>query len=386
MKIKTSTKSNKILAVLLCAAMTVAGMLTFTGCSGSDKLTGNMTDIGDTQPGDIYAEIRFRDFEGVLMFKLFGDVAPVAVEEFAKAAESGYYDNKTLHRVLKDVLVQGGALNFDGSDAAVSELSEQLLFDVETHSNARPFYGALAFAVDEETGKNFRQFFIVTAKSVDVDAERDKLREILDSATDEQLSADDRKMFEGLYSDYKNIPAAAKERYKELGGLPLLDGKVTVFGQLIVTDSELLRNIAAVDVVAGNRIDDENPALRNGKGQFSRPADDLFISSVRIIRIPKEGEDGYVETPQLEDFAVTDEEVQIVGMWISDYDDDENNYMEFFADGRVNYMGENAQWSISGNQLTVTLDGESSTLPFSVVGDTLMLYGGGFAATYTRIV
>jgi cyclophilin family peptidyl-prolyl cis-trans isomerase len=263
--------------------MCITLLLGLTGCNG-ENFPGNMSGIRDWQPGDVYAEIIFKDFDGVLTFILFDDIAPVGVEVFANAANSGYYDGKTFHRVLKDVMIQGGALNMDGSDPSIPDAEK---FETEIHDNARNFYGALAF-VSDDNGMNYRQFYIVTAsKPVDIDAQAAKVKEMLDEATDEQLSPEGRRELESLHRNLTRIPAAAKERYGENGGLYLLDGSVTVFGQ-IITGHELLREISSVDVVAGNRIDDNNEFLGNGSGQFSRPANDIFIESIRIITIEEE--------------------------------------------------------------------------------------------------
>jgi cyclophilin family peptidyl-prolyl cis-trans isomerase len=259
-----------------------------TSCRNRASEQGNMRGFSDLQAGDIYAEITVRGFDGKLTFILFDEIAPVGVEKFTLAANSGYYDGKTFHRVLQDMMIQGGALNTDGSDATIPEGE---FFETETDPHARNFYGALAFAVDESNGKNYRQFLIVTnSGKVDINADKAKIyADINELSSKSDLSEEETAVLESLREMHRNlsrIPDDVKERYEQLGGLYLLDGKVTVFGQLI-TGRELLEQIAAVDVVAGNKIDDVS-ALNRGRGQPSRPADDVFIDSVRIIRIAKE--------------------------------------------------------------------------------------------------
>ncbi len=46
--------------------------------------------------------------EGNIELKLFPKVAPKAVENFVKLAETGYYNGVTFHRVIKGFMIQGG--------------------------------------------------------------------------------------------------------------------------------------------------------------------------------------------------------------------------------------------------------------------------------------
>jgi cyclophilin family peptidyl-prolyl cis-trans isomerase len=287
---KNTKNLKKILARGICAgicAVMFISMLSMSGCSRNKVTQGNIGIIEDLQPGDTYAIIKLQGFDGEMTFILFDEIAPIGVEKFTDAANSGYYDGKTFHRVLEDMLVQGGALNMDGSDATIPA---EEMFEIELHENARSFPGALAFATDEKTGMNYRQFFIVTANEpVDIDEEADNLKEILSKASEDALTSEQRGHYMNLQSHLSKLPKIVKERYSERGGLHLLDGRVTVFGQLI-TGHDLLAEIQKAEVVAGNRIDDNNDALRNGKGQHSRPADPIFIETIRIIRIPTEEE------------------------------------------------------------------------------------------------
>lgn len=276
-------KRNPIMKALLVLLVCSLGFFTFASCKKAGAPQGNMKTVSSLKPGDTYAVIKFADFEGELTFILFDDIAPTAISEFTTSANNRYYDGKTLHRVLKNTLIQGGALNIDGSD---STIPPEEMFDIETHNNARNFFGALCFASDPENGKNYRQFFVVTENEpVDVEAKAAELKEVLDKAQEDDFSKEELLEYTALLKMLEGFPNAVKERYAERGGLPMLDETVTVFGQLI-SGWELLEKISAVEVVAGNAIDDENPILGNGKGLNSRPKSNIFIETIRIITIP----------------------------------------------------------------------------------------------------
>ncbi|MCL1789247.1 MAG: peptidylprolyl isomerase [Oscillospiraceae bacterium] len=279
---ETKNLTVKIVLVLLICSL---GLFSFTGCKKSGEPQGNMKSISSLKPGDTYAVVKFNGFEEELTFILFDTIAPTAIAEFRAAANSGYYDGKTIHRVLKDILIQGGALNIDGSD---NTIPPEEMFDIETHDNARNFFGALCYAGNPESNMNYRQFFVVTANTpVDIEMQIQELKDVLEQAQEGDFSSEEKNEYELLLKDLMSIPTAVKERYAERGGLPSLDGTVTVFGQLI-SGWELLEKISAVEVVAGNAIDDNNNILSGGKGQNSRPAENVFIESIKIITIETE--------------------------------------------------------------------------------------------------
>ena len=46
---------------------------------------------------------------GTIRFKFYAEDAPMTVENFVKLAEKGFYDGSPFHRVVKDFVVQGGS-------------------------------------------------------------------------------------------------------------------------------------------------------------------------------------------------------------------------------------------------------------------------------------
>jgi len=263
-----------------------------SACNGNDSKNaalGNIHDLSEPGPGDIYAEIKFLGFEEKVMFKLFPELAPIGVEEFAKKAERGFYNNRNIHRVIEDFIIQGGSVNFDGTEGNV-EFGE--LFDVEASPHARNFYGALAL-VSDEMMFNYCQFYIVVNKNpVDIDAEIEIIEAYLNGGR--ELTDAARSRLEVNLRIMRDIPENIKQQYLTRGGLPHLDGSVTVFGQL-VSGGDVLDAIAAMQVAGGNPTDDE-------VGTMSKPVEEIIIEYINIIRIPplveEEEEEVVTTTPR----------------------------------------------------------------------------------------
>ncbi len=53
--------------------------------------------------------------KGVMKFELYDDDAPIAVANFKKLIEKGYYDGLKFHRVIPNFMVQGGCPDGTGA-------------------------------------------------------------------------------------------------------------------------------------------------------------------------------------------------------------------------------------------------------------------------------
>ena len=166
------------------AAITLAtAMVMASGCSSQEEDNTAEITVG---PGDTLAEmtIQIGEETGKIRFKLFPEVAPKGVDNFVKLAENGYYNGKTIHRVIKDFMIQGGSLRGNGTGGTTAYKTE---IPRETNDRMRAYYGALGYA-ESSDGIN-SQFFIInnktpfdiakTAKNIssDLDEYKDRLTE-----------------------------------------------------------------------------------------------------------------------------------------------------------------------------------------------------------------
>ena len=173
---------------------------------------------------------------GAVKIKLFPEQAPKTVENFLGHAESGYYNGIIFHRVIKDFMIQGG-------DPTGTGMGGQSIwggsFEDEFHPDLYNIRGALSMA-NAGPGTNGSQFFIVQAKQVQV------------------------PMLKQM--EVRGWDKEAVDLYKKNGGTPWLDGKHTVFGQ-VVEGMDVIDAIAEVE-----------------KNMQDKPLTDVKIESITVIK------------------------------------------------------------------------------------------------------
>src|SRR5215210_4875471 len=94
---------------------------------------------------------------GPISIELFDGDAPKTVENFRKLADDGFYDSLLFHRVIPDFMVQGGCPQGTGTGGPGYTFEDE----INEHKIVR---GALAMA-NAGPNTNGSQFFIVTAEA-----------------------------------------------------------------------------------------------------------------------------------------------------------------------------------------------------------------------------
>lgn len=171
--------------------------------------------------------------QGEIKIQLFPEQAPMTVENFIRLAQKGYYDGTIFHRVISDFMIQGGDPEGNGTGGESiwghpfeDELSRELF-------NIR---GALSMA-NSGPNTNGSQFFIVQNKNMPK-----------------------RYIKQMEPADY---PKEIIHAYKQ-GGTPWLDGRHTVFGQVIT-------GMDVVDKIAKSK-----------KDKMDKPLEDITIESIQV--------------------------------------------------------------------------------------------------------
>ena len=170
---------------------------------------------------------------GDIKIQLFLEQAPMTVENFVRLAQKGYYDKTIFHRVISDFMIQGGDPEGNGTggtsiwDHPFEDEFSQELFNLR---------GALSMA-NSGPNTNGSQFFIVQNKNMP------------------------KRYIKQM--EPAGYPKEIIHAYKQ-GGTPWLDGRHTVFGQVI----------DGMDVV------DEIAKVK--KDKIDKPLEDVVINTIDI--------------------------------------------------------------------------------------------------------
>ncbi len=184
-------------------------------------------------PTEEQKEALIKTSAGDITIIFFPSEAPMAVENFILLAESGYYNGLRFNKVVTDWFIQSG----DPEDGTGGRSIWDKPFENEISYNLWNFSGAVGMASTDENG-NGSQFYIVSDIPIG-------------DATIEQME-------EALY------PSKVVSKYEEEGGAPWLDGKQTVFAQ-VIDGMEIVNEISATPT-------DEN----------NMPKSDIIIESITI--------------------------------------------------------------------------------------------------------
>jgi cyclophilin family peptidyl-prolyl cis-trans isomerase len=103
------------------------------------------------------SQATFHTSAGAIVVEFHDDDAPKTVENFRKLAADGFYDELIFHRVIPDFMIQGGCPEGTGTGGPGYTFEDEF----NQHKIVR---GALAMA-NAGPNTNGSQFFIVTAGS-----------------------------------------------------------------------------------------------------------------------------------------------------------------------------------------------------------------------------
>ncbi len=124
---------------------------------------GTTTEYQVTHTGTISVE-GFGDMN----FELYGEIAPITVENFVTLAKEGFYDGLTFHRVVENFVIQGGdplGNGTGGSDNTITgEFSSNNIANPILHQR-----GVLSMARSMDVNSASSQFFIMHADVVSLD-------------------------------------------------------------------------------------------------------------------------------------------------------------------------------------------------------------------------
>ena len=107
---QAAKKKNRLIIGLVAAVVALALIIGGVVMSSNAK---KRAEAALTEPTH-WVEIDVAGY-GVITAELYGNAAPITVENFTKLAGEGFYDGLTFHRIIDGFMIQGGDPNGDGS-------------------------------------------------------------------------------------------------------------------------------------------------------------------------------------------------------------------------------------------------------------------------------
>ncbi len=142
---------KKLLALIFCI------LLSFSLCACAPK-----------SPGTVYAEITMEN-GGKITLELYGDIAPITVNNFIEHANKGTYNGTIFHRVIKDFMIQGGDPTGTGTgDPTISKIKGEFSANGVKNDLSHE-RGVISMARSNNMNSASTQFFICHADSTYLD-------------------------------------------------------------------------------------------------------------------------------------------------------------------------------------------------------------------------
>jgi peptidyl-prolyl cis-trans isomerase B (cyclophilin B) len=225
------------------STLILLSVILFTACN--PKLSNGL------RKNDLKKDVEMVTTKGTMIIRL-SDSTPLHRDNFLKLVKQHYYDSTLFHRVIKQFMIQAG--DPESKQAKPGQLLGNGNPGYTIPAEFRPslFHkkGALAAArigdqVNPTRASSGSQFYIVQGKVF----------------SEAELSNIEQTRLRG----YK-IPAAHRQVYTTLGGVPHLDQNYTVFGE-VIQGLPVIDSIAAAPTAAGDR-----------------PVEDVRIVSVKLVK------------------------------------------------------------------------------------------------------
>ncbi len=115
------------------------------------------------------ATIVIKDY-GTIELELYGNAAPITVENFEKLANEGFYNGLTFHRIISGFMIQGGGFNENGTYKEAANIKGEF----SANGVKNPILhdrGVISMARSDSMNSASSQFFIMHQNSPHLDGQ-----------------------------------------------------------------------------------------------------------------------------------------------------------------------------------------------------------------------
>ena len=157
-RVKRAKKRNKLLKIILIPTISVfllVGIVLGLGFAFGWFDKNPNKDFEATH----HATIKIKDY-GTVHVELFGNEAPITVNNFVNLANKGFYDGLTFHRIMEDFMAQGGCPKGNGTGDSGTDIKGE--FTANGFDNpVKHVRGTISMARGDDPDSASSQFFIV---------------------------------------------------------------------------------------------------------------------------------------------------------------------------------------------------------------------------------
>lgn len=268
-----------------------------TACIGSQKKENSKMAENETL-------VRLETTMGNITVKLYNET-PIHRDNFIKLVKEGVYDSLLFHRVIKNFMIQAGDPQSKTASDTTSNLGyTDIGYALPAEINPKFFHkrGVLAAArqgddVNPKRESSGSQFYIVTGKKYSEAQMINMENQLNEARIDTVFQALARKHMKEIYKMRKandmegltalqdSLEAQARaevkkepalkftreqiEAYTTVGGAPHLDGKYTIFGEVV----DGMDVVARIEAVKTNRSDRPEKDVRILKASVIEKSD-----------------------------------------------------------------------------------------------------------------
>ena len=125
--------------------------------------------LKDKSAPTAYVEIDVENY-GVITAELYGNIAPVTVDNFMKLVDDGFYDGLTFHRIMTGFMIQGGDPRGDGTGGSGANIKGEFSAN-GVENNISHTRGVLSMARSKAYDSASSQFFIMHADASYLDGQ-----------------------------------------------------------------------------------------------------------------------------------------------------------------------------------------------------------------------
>lgn len=116
------------------------------------------------------ATIKMKGYDEPIVFVMDEGIAPETVDNFVSLAQSGFYDNLTLHRIIEGFMIQGGDPRGNGTGGSSHSIEGEFASNGFDNS-LKHLRGTVSMARSSDPNSASSQFFIVQEDSSSLDGE-----------------------------------------------------------------------------------------------------------------------------------------------------------------------------------------------------------------------